>query len=245
MNDADKTNDDMPNLDTNLSDVGAMIVRSTVGVIPFAGPILTEVITNLIPRQRQDRIVDYVRRLNEKTQQLDQKVFQSSASTAEGIDLFEDGAFQSARASSEERREYIANVVAYGLSGEDKERIEAKRMLNLLEQVDDQQIIMLLSSHENHLFDDEFRSIHEEALNHPRSHLQSDEREIDQEAIYEMAYDQLFKLGLLKRQFKMPKQSASPSFDPKTGTLKMLGKSITPIGRLLLKRIGLTSAQES
>lgn len=240
MADTENPNDKMPNLGTNLSDVGAMVVRSTVGLIPFAGPVLSELITSFIPRQREDRIVDYLRRLNKKTEHLDQKMFQASAETVEGADLFEDGAFQSVRATSDDRREYIANVVAFGLSGKEKERIEAKRILNLLEQIDDQQIIILASNHEKYLFDEEFRALHQDTISHPMTHFQSDEDEIDQEAIFDIAYEQLFKLGLLKRQFKLPRAPATPTYDPKTGTLKVSGKTITSMGRLLLKRIGLS-----
>ncbi|WP_155243252.1 hypothetical protein [Brucella anthropi] len=230
----------MPNLEANCSDVGAMVVRSTVGLIPFAGPIISELITHFIPNQRQDRIADYVRRLNEKTERFDRNAFRNTATTTDGIDLFEDGAFQSARATSDERREYIANVVAYGLSGEQKERIEAKRILNILSQIDDQQIIILASQHEKYLFDDDFRDRHENILTPPFAHFQSDEDEIAQEAMYDVALDQLFKLGLLKRQFKAPRSTSDLSFDPKTGMLKSTGKSISAMGRLILRRIGLT-----
>ena len=66
----------------------------------------------------------------------------------ENVNLFEEGAFQSVRALSNERKEYIANAVANGITGEAKDGLESKRLLNLLGELDDAEIIVLSSRQE-------------------------------------------------------------------------------------------------
>lgn len=221
------------------SDISAMALRSAVGWIPFAGPILSEVITQLIPNQRQDRMADYLRRLNEKLEHLTDEIMKKNSSTIDGIDLFEEGAFQSSRATSDERREYIANLVAYGLSWDQKERAEAKRLLTLLNQLDDQQIIILASKSDRYLFDEDYHELHDHVLTPPITHFNSSKDEIADKAVYDLAVDQLFNLGLLRKQFKKPPSKGNYEFDLQTGMVKSTGKSITSLGRLVLRRIGI------
>jgi hypothetical protein len=51
------------NLDKNTTDKMVLVTRAVTGVIPFAGSVVSEIITTLIPNQRMDRIVDFIRRL--------------------------------------------------------------------------------------------------------------------------------------------------------------------------------------
>jgi hypothetical protein len=83
------------------------------------GAIIGEVIGKTIPEQRMQRLEVYVRYLNERLGQMNETEARKRATDPENIALFEDGAIQSARALSDERRAYIAKLVAQGGSVRD------------------------------------------------------------------------------------------------------------------------------
>ena len=57
------------------------------------------------------------------------------------IDLFEDGVFQSIKALSNERHEYIASILKNSLSQEEINYLQQKKLLNILSQLNDAEII--------------------------------------------------------------------------------------------------------
>ena len=65
---------------------------------------------------------------------------------------------------SDERKAYIASIVANGLSGEEKDRLETKRLLSLLREIDDDQVIILTSYLQRHWNDEEFCERHDAVL---------------------------------------------------------------------------------
>jgi hypothetical protein len=105
------------NLGATPRDSAVAALRGIVGAIPGAGPALAELstmfLTLLADRLKRLETVDLARKLRQP----------------ESIDLFEDGAYQAARALSEERREQIARLVADSISGERRDYLESKRVL--------------------------------------------------------------------------------------------------------------------
>ncbi len=239
MTDAEETN-----LGTGKADVGAMVVRSTVGLIPFAGPVLSEIITHFIPNQRQDRITDYLRRLEGKLTDISEATLRDKASDPNTVDLFEEGGFQSARAVTDERRDQIAALVAHGISGQEKELIEAKRLLLLLRELDSDQIVILCSYLNRYSEDDEFQRTHAHILEPPFAHLESEQEDLDRETMFNLAKQQLVSMTLLRASFKSVKKGEVPEFDSKTGTMKVSYTQVSPLGRLLLRRIGLANEDD-
>ncbi len=67
------------------------------------------------------------------------------------IDLIEEGFVQASRSLSNERREYIANVVANGISDEEKNYADSKYILKLLGELNDQEVIWLRFFFTSHL----------------------------------------------------------------------------------------------
>ena len=92
-----------------------------------------------------DRLEDYVRRLSDSLGKLEEREVRERMLEPENVDLFEDGAMASARALSDDKRERIARLVAYGISGDEQVRIEAKRLLQVITRLEDDQIIRLTS----------------------------------------------------------------------------------------------------
>jgi hypothetical protein len=119
--------------------------------------------------------------------------------------------------------------------------LQAKRLLRLLAEIDDGQIIVLASYlHKNHE-DDAFRERHKDILDPVPVHSGSDQDEIDTAALHELARAELLRLGLMRAYFKTAKKGELPEFDPSTGMMKMSSRRLTPLGRMLLVQIGLAA----
>lgn len=224
--------------------VMVVAVKGALGMIPGVGGLLAEVASQFIPQQRVERLEAYVEYLGARFDEIDPSKLREQIKDPERIDLFEEGALQSVRALSSERLDYISSVVARGISGDDKARIEAKRMLKLLHEVDDDQIIILAGKLNRNERDNSFHERHAAIFEPPRVHLGSESSELDKEALFELARIELVRLGLLAPTFKTLKKGDLPEFDHKTGMMKQQSRRLTPLGRMLLRHVGLAAENE-
>ena len=74
----------------------------------------------------------------------------------EGLDLFEEGLLQASRSISEERRRRLANLLAKSLSQEELKYAESKKLLNLLRELTDPEVLILLYYSEQPTFSYKF-----------------------------------------------------------------------------------------
>ena len=195
-----------------------ILAKGLSGAVPFVGPLLAEIFGAVIPHQRLDRFREFVQVFEERVAQLeiDQEVFAERFVRPEFVDIFEDGASQAVRALSQERRKYLANLLAEGLSEEKLEHARAKKLLRILESLTDQEIIylkyfsLLDRGEENEFYDQ-----HESLLEPRDTSYGASTEEFDQAALQE-AYEQtLVRFGLVQ-----PEE-----------------RSVTWLGRLLLRYI--------
>jgi len=120
------------------------IGASVAGAVPFAGAFIQTVLTETIRNVRADRVEDYIRYLQDQIDELKLKI---AIDKPEGLDLFEEGLWQSARALSDDRKKYISELVAKGLQETGLEQQETRHFMRILEQLDDRQIILLAEYH--------------------------------------------------------------------------------------------------
>jgi type I site-specific restriction-modification system R (restriction) subunit len=128
-------------LDENSRDVGVAIAKGLAGIAPGIGAMLAEMVVFTIPGQRVDRVVDFVRKLAIKVENHEKMI--QKMQTPEGADLIEEALVQASRASTDERREYIANLLRNSLTREEMEHDEKKKLFNLFSQLTDHEIIFL------------------------------------------------------------------------------------------------------
>jgi hypothetical protein len=226
------------------TDPAKAMLKGVLSGIPLVGGVISEIVGQLIRDQRMDRLEDYVRRLSDDLSGLAESEVRQRLTEPENLDLFEDGAMASARALSDDKRERIARLVAYGISGDEQAGIEAKRLLQLITRLGDDQIIRLTSYLHRHQRDTEFRAKHASVLEPVFAHHGSTREELDRALVQDMAKAELIDLGLLREQFKKPKKGELPEFDEKTGRMKAGHRDLSPLGRLLLRRIGLAEQDE-
>ncbi len=96
-------------LETNKEDIMSLFIKSILGVVPFGSPI-AEIITAVIPHQKQERLREFVHILNYKIKNAERKIEEQELKTEEFTDLLEDALGQASRALSKERLEYIASL---------------------------------------------------------------------------------------------------------------------------------------
>ena len=96
-----------------------------------------------MPEQRFTRIESYIIYLNSKIDLLSNDQKELIKTSKEHIDLFEEGAYQAARALTDDRRRLIAKIVFEGLSEKTREALDKKRVLLLISQLDDEDMVLL------------------------------------------------------------------------------------------------------
>ncbi len=237
MNDNSSSNE----LDMKTADYIASAARAGLGAVPFAGSLLVEICDQIIPYQRIDRIIDFAERLEVRLSNIEEKFVRSQLEDENFTDLLEEGIRQVARSISVERRENLASLITNSLTQKEVSYIESKHLLNLLGELNDIEIIWL------RFFlvptiggDEEFREEHREILNSARATLNSPSEEIDQEAIQDSYKDHLERLGLIKSEYKLDRDTNIPEFDS-SGNLVVRYHSITRLGDLLLRMIDLSA----
>lgn len=230
----------MSEINKNNTDIAVSIGKSVLGTAPIVGPLVSEVISNLIPNQRIDRIAKFVEKLDSKVSELQQGKISSHFQNPKFIDLLEDGFTQASRALSEERINYLASLIKNSLSEDEINYIEAKRLIGILGELNDIEIIILRSHLHHHEDDPEFFKRHESVLTPPSAYLGSSESEVDKYTIFKSHRQNLVRLELLRPRFKKIKKGSLPVFDEKTGMMKANGHSISRLGRILLKYIDQT-----
>lgn len=139
----------------------------------------------------------YLLLLAERLTSVEERVVREIAESEQAADLFEEGAIQSARAMTDERKAYIASIVANGLSGDDQEQIDAKRLLKLLGEIDDDQVILLCKYLDRYCEDEEWVEKHEALIYGDPPSEDDDEATERRHWMRQLAIDQIERLGLV------------------------------------------------
>ena len=224
-------------MDYNKSDIAAILGKGLLGAIPWAGPLFAEIVDNAIPNQRIDRIASLIKALESKIDEEVRAKVEERILEEKSVDLMEDGFLLAARALSEERIDHIASLLKNSLTDEDLEHLAYKRLLFLLGELNDLEVLILKSHSIGIAQQQEFRRKHQDALTPPIVHLGSPQEVVDKGAIYETHRANLVRLDLLKMRFRQPRRQELPEFDNRTGMMKANGYEITSLGMLLLRSI--------
>lgn len=224
-------------LDANSLDRFASTVKIAGSLVPLVGGPLSALTTEIIPNLRQDRIVKYLRSLEERLTTLEKEEIDELQNDPKKVDLVESGGFLAARSTSLDRLEQIAEIVFRGLSKNDTDLIRRKRLLTLFGEIDDDQFLIL------NAYGQAFGRIASQAWETvdrpPPATLGSSQEQLENAELYELGSQNLLRLGLLERKYDQVKKDSYPPFDPKSGGFKSR-LEISHLGRMLLREAGLT-----
>jgi hypothetical protein len=200
------------NLETNKEDMMSLFVKSIFGIVPFGSPI-GEAITAVIPHQKLERVVDCIQILNFKVKNAERKIEEHELKTQEFTDLLKDGLGQASRALSKKRLEYIASLLKNSLTDEELGHIEKKKLLSLLGELNDAEIIWLknYSYSIRSLSSEEYKKFYENHKNVFESigvTFGSGQEQVDKDALQKNYKENLLKLGLIKEILSRSKKAS-------------------------------------
>lgn len=214
-------------------------LKAALGIVPFAGSLLAEVAGSIIPNQRADRIADFAFKLQSRIDQLEEAQVRLELDDEQFTDLIEESLRQASRATSEARRQYLASLVANSLSSDDIEHAESKHLMRMLGELSDVEVLWLRLFHNPTMGgDNEFRELHAEVFRPITATLGSSREELDGHALQESYKDQLVRLGLVAERIKK-NRDGTPEYDKFTGKPVVISRQASPLGRLLLRSIGM------
>jgi hypothetical protein len=230
-------------------DIAVSAMRSSVGVLPIVGPLMGELVGYTIPNQRFDRLVKFCKELDSKLSVIDNSIIKLALQDENFTDLLEESLRQSVRSLSDERRKYIASIIANSLTQEKLKFIDSKRILRILGEINDIEVIWLRFYYCPLLNgDQEFRKKHEKILNYEHPHIHSPKNVLDKETLQENYRDHLVQLGLLKPEYQSFKFTQSVELvvlDNFTKSPKISRYEITSLGNLLIQHIDLNYDYQS
>ena len=139
---------------------------------------------------------------------------------------------------TEERIGYIADVLQRGISEEQAKLSEKKFLMWLLGQLDDAEVILLAWLNMLPSRDEEFETKHWHIVRPRAAQKGSSQEELDDATLHESRKAHLRSLGLIRPRFRRTIKRQVPEFDDRTGMMKASGHDVTPLGRLLLRTMG-------
>ena len=86
--------------------------------------------------------------------------------------------------------------------------------------------------------DEEFRQKHQNVIEPVRTYIGVDDNILEKRDIQESYKSHLERLGLIKSKYRIDRKTGLPQFDQQ-GMPQISHRFITPLGKLMLKRIGL------
>ncbi|WDE97665.1 hypothetical protein PQO03_17715 [Lentisphaera profundi] len=227
-------------IEANKQDLKASVLKSTVGIVPFAGPFLSEVVGAVIPNQRIDRIGKFVKELDERLSRFEQSYLNELIKDEECVDLIEECFISASRGISQDRRKYIATLLENGLSEERIEFLETKYLLKLLNELNDMEVLWLRYFYDTTRGgDSEFREKHADVFKIVVVSIGSDEETRRKGALQESYKDHLKRLRLIDEKIKFDRKLGMPEYDQVTGKPKSYYNNVSVLGNNLLRYIGM------
>lgn len=240
-------------LNENKTDWTVFTLKTGASLVPFVGGALAEIIGQLIPGQRIDRIQKYIELLDESIKRLPEDIVKELLKNELFISLVEDSFYLASRALTDERRRYIVEILERGMTSDDAKINDSKYLLSLLSELNDNEIIWLRYFRERTMQQKQkFMQKHGNVLQKEIVTLGSDTKVRRKAAVQDSYAEHLERLGLIKHHLDMQKvvpESAGragltskdvnvPNYD-NFGKLKVSYSETTTLGNMLLEHIGL------
>lgn len=231
-------------LGTNGTDLLTSFSKSALSMVPIAGPFLSEIVGTIIPNQRIDRLIEYIKELNKRITKIQTERLEELSKNEEFVDLAEEGFIQASRATTSERRQYIASIIENGINDEAISFLQSKYLLKLLSELNDVEIIWLWSYvYPVKKSDVEFSEKHKNVLTPISSYSGVDKETRNSASIQDSYKEHLERLHLIESKILYDRKTGFPEFDKYAGKLKTSSRSLTYLGRLLLEQIGLINEE--
>lgn len=247
-------------------DYGLSAMKALLSLGPGGG-FVAELISTVLPGQRTDRMARYVTALAERLNHVETVVSRQRAAEigTEQVALFHAGGEAAVKAPHADRVERIAKVVAGGMLGDDLEAARARRMVEILSDLSEDDVVQLCSHVQPYKDDAEWLERHgavlqtldyRDALKARRTPHEEVSR---QSAALDLQIFRLIRLGLLEEpaQLDVHEVAAQLSAYEQNFGLARYGRGrpsltaepsdprLSPLGSMVLVELGLLPARPS
>lgn len=222
-------------LERNWRDLLVSASKGALGIVP-GGSVLAELITEVIPNQRMDRVIKFVRILDARLTTVEGEIRARAIQEPGFADLVEASIVQSASFDSVDRYTYLSNLIVNGIEHGGWQFLRDLHFLQVLGQLNDAEVIWLKyysirDFHEQKAFSER----HNDVIIYS-TYPAGAPRHIVEPVLTAKSYqNHLHRLGLvaLKQEIRFEPQRPEPI------NIEERGYEINALGMHLLQRIGL------
>ena len=199
-------------------------IKGGLASIPGVGGFIVEMINVTIPNKRLNRVEKLFHKLSSRVSDIEEQLLEQKFTCDDFTDICEEVVAQSITANSDQRLEYLAFILEDGIRQEQIEFFKVKRLLKILDDVNDVEVI-LLQSYERENNSEGFRRKH---LNVFDCSKMNPEKAKEHKVMLNNYESHLINLGLIGKSYDSI----------------VLGLCITDLGVMLLKQIGVKNGKE-
>lgn len=225
------------NLNNNKSDILTLALKSAGSIVPYVGGPIAEIIGYVIPNQRIDRLVLFVEKLRGKVNGIEEKINQRSKADPLFLDFFEDELVQVSRATTDERVEYLSNLLINGINSDEAELLAAKQLLRLLSQINDAEVVWLNYFYIDHYKRKEFIEKNPAVLKPTITYQGMNEKDFKESIIQKNYRQRLEELHLIEVKIDFDTKTRQPKLNVHRNDFEMKPSRITSLGRRLIEII--------
>lgn len=138
---------ELKQLDTNSTDYVVSGLKSLAGAIPFGGTFVGEILGNVIPHQRIDRIADFLKQLSSKVEQLEKNSYiwlDELKKSKDNVFLYELALRYSLETNSETLHNCFASVIFSSIQNKDSDILKNERIMKSISELNEAEIIWLI-----------------------------------------------------------------------------------------------------
>ncbi len=201
---------------------------------------MAEVISIMIPNQRLDRVVDFLRQLETRISIIEQDVLKKNKYF---VDLLEDAIAQSSRSMSSERNKYIAVFLEKNREISESSHSMKKKLLHALEELTDEDVKILISISEG-----DYYLAERDYSSRRKSIREVADMTVEEKYVYEMSLatwmahiNSMERLDILKAVREIPhtleQSTGVDHIDDETGLPKVKRYIVSDFGKLLVSSI--------
>lgn len=182
------------------------LAKGIVGACPVIGPMLAEIVGVAVPNQRVERIVAFLQTFDDRLAQAEAALerVRQTLQTPEGIDLLEESMTQATRAITSERQQRLGRLLAKALTQKELRYQEAKKLLGLLRELTDPELLWLVFYSEpltyGSAFHDQLRKQHPDVFAPASNLINAPDDELDRGALQASYKNTLERYGLLEQK---------------------------------------------
>lgn len=221
-------------LQTNKTDIMASVVATAAGYIPVAGGAISEIIRMVIPKQREDRIANFLANIDKRLSELEitvEKLQSIFKNTKYGGFTFE-CLREVVNDKFEEKMVYYQNLYITGITSEEQEMLNMSNLMSLVSDMDYKEILYLEFYYYVDYVDNQKIQEIQQLLNQgsiaPNYTMNMNQKELDNETYKQITLNALVNKGLLERKVEYIGKNRREKIKYK----------LTSLGRLLLRKIG-------